>query len=121
MPSTLTIRNEFTETADSVDRDWPTKGFTVTTTGDNVIKGKQTIGAVSEAIHLGEVGLGGWWVFANRSTTAGENITLEVAIGTAFAVLHPGEEFPIRLEATVTLRALAAAGTPLLEYWGFDA
>ena len=120
----LTIRTDFVHEANGVDRVWPSKTMTVALVGVNTAQGSMNTAVAAAAVPLGAAALGGWWMFANRSTVVGENIHLLLNAGgaDAFATLMPGEEFPIRLSAAlpVGLFAASAAGTPLLEYWGFD-
>ncbi len=117
---------DFELTKDSNIHAFPGSGApqTIAVSGDNAIQGRQTMPTTpsTEAVVLGEVAYGGVWIFANRSSTTGENINLrDGSGGTNFLTLKPGEVFPVRLASDITaLHAVADAGTPLLEYWGLD-
>lgn len=126
MAGTLTVFVRLIQTVDELDRDpIPTKTQTVTVRGNNTTGGKPNLAVAQEALSMGEVALGGWWRFANRSETVAEVITIQnrTAGGTTTNMLdlYPGEEIAVRLSAGMdALYAVAAAGTPLLEFWGVD-
>ncbi len=124
MASVITLHVDMIHTADSVDRDViPAKVQTIATRGDATTGGKPALGVAQEALNMGEVIVGGWWKFVNRSTTTGEVITIQsrTAGGTTTNMLDllPGEEIAVRLSAAMDeLYAVSAAGTPQLEYFG---
>lgn len=86
-------------------------------TGNDYIARTQVLSTSEEALDLGEITTPGMCMFRNNSTTTGENISIRPATGAANMIkLLPGEEAgPFRLEATAPF-AIAAAGTPELEY-----
>ena len=122
----LTIYSKLIHTVDELDRDpIPSKTLTVALVGANTTSGKPALAVAQEAIGMGEVAVGGWWRFANRSAVVGEIITIQsrtaAGVTTNMLDLYPGEEFSVRLSAAMEdLYAVAAAGVPLLEYWGAD-
>lgn len=96
---------------------------TILLTGSNDLRHRQTLSTSAERIILGEVGMGGPWMFRNLSTTAGEHIHLrDGAAGANVVTVNQGEEAgPVRLATGIgDLHAIAALGTPTLEYWALD-
>jgi len=112
-------------TREALVRGWPRKTVTSTLAGQNFVWTRKAIGVAAEALPLDEVTSGGFWILSNRSTTAGEIISLRSgALGANFAVLNPGEECLVRwtwlADGASAPHAISALGTPILEYLAFD-
>lgn len=125
MAGTLTYRLSLFLTENSINTSWRQEPATktVAVAGSNRVRNSQTLSTSAEALALSEVDMGGMWMLHNTSSTAGEIIHLRDGSGGANIItLNPGEEQgPVRLGAGIAaLNAIAAAGTPTLEYWGFD-
>ena len=117
------ISLEFTK--DALVREWPRKTVTATVVGQNLSWQRQTLSVAAEALIINEVISTGLWLFANRSTTAGEIIYLRAgAAGANMVALNPGEECMFRWVwaggGGDLPFAIAALGTPVLEYLAID-
>jgi len=87
--------------------------------GSILVHKTQGLSTSEEALVMGDLTAPGLGIFRNNSTTAGEIIYLRQATGAGnFIAILPGEEWPMRFsQATTAPFAIAAAGTPQLEYW----
>lgn len=117
MANELRFNNGFEVVQSDLLNEWPRREILVDVAGTNHIRHQQTLtDQGQEALVVGETIVGGYAVFANRSTTTGEDITI-YAGAQAFCVLKPGEEARLRLSAGQSYTADATAGLPLLDFW----
>jgi len=118
MANELTVDILFRYTKDAVARTFPRLEQNIDVAGENLIASHKNIGVAPEVLPVDEVAVNGWWIFANRSTTTGENITIQDGAGNPACIIYPGEMQSMRLPFAPS--AVSAAGTPRLEYWGLD-
>lgn len=90
-------------------------------TGKKFVQARQEIPTTEEALALGEVAVGGWFIAINRDS---ENYVEIKAASSAAALvkLLPGEPCLFRTSTAITsLRAIANTAAVQLEYAIFDA
>lgn len=87
----------------------------ITMAGTKFVHNVQTIGNTEEAIDLGDLTAGGYFIAVNRDTAITINIRRATGEGN-FAELRAGESCVVRLEASMAPFAIAASGTADLEY-----
>lgn len=75
--------------------------FSVTMTGGNVIRNRQTVGTVAEALVLGDAGAGGWILLVNRDASNFVGLVANSG-GTYFIRMMPGEGALFRVDATAS-------------------
>ena len=90
--------------------------------GTNFVRHRQTIGTGSEAIKLGEVAPGGYFIGINRGTDASDYIELRTVAGeAAFAQMFAGDMALFRYHVGVTAPvAIAVDGAMDLDYLLLD-
>lgn len=90
-------------------------GVTFDITGTKFLHNVQSIGSSEEAIDLGDLTAGGFFIAVNRDTAKTINIRRATGEGN-FAELRPGESCLVRLEASMAPFAIATVSSADLEY-----
>lgn len=89
--------------------------ISVTMTGSNVLRHRQTVGTVEEALLLGDAGAGGWFFGINRDGT--NYIRIRGASGqTPLARTRAGEPACFRVDAGATPTVQADTANCELDY-----
>lgn len=82
--------------------------------GTKATMSRQTLGDTSEALDLGEVTAGGWFLCINRGT---EIVRLLTALaGAQFAQINAGEGCLLRLDPAVSVHGKTDSGTSDVEF-----
>jgi hypothetical protein len=115
MANELTVSVKFTWTKNSTTVTLNREGVSVTTSGDQCIHHRQTIGTSEELLAFGDVVAGGYCVGVNRDPT--NFVKLRAASGAADLVkAKPGEPFLFRFNSGITPYAIADTAPCDLEY-----
>jgi hypothetical protein len=121
MANEITVSMSLAFTKGDKNEKFKVSAATFDMAGTDYVKGTMiTAAAPGTVIPLGGVTLAGWYLFKNNSTVAAEIISIKDLTGGARTInLHAGESSVGRFSTdtiTVVPWAVAASGTPELEY-----
>lgn len=114
----ISLRLKYSQ--DGVEVDTGNKTFKVDVSGDNVLSHVQQIGTSEEAVTLGDVGAGGWWVVENLD--ASNYVELRQGTGVADLIkIKAGESVMFRLADDASAPyAIANTAAVNCRFWIFD-